>query len=92
MGREKVVICLPNGNEDFILSRFGERARVNVCGHITRFNSLEIDESFFGIDPAHVHLTGINTKQGIIAPVPARGRRSLRSAPVRFSWGTRDDS
>jgi hypothetical protein len=50
------------------LPRFGEHTRVDISGNITRFNSLEIDESFFRIDSAHVHLASINTEQGIIAP------------------------
>ena len=75
---------LPNGDEDFILPRLGERTRVDISGHITRFNGLEINESFFRIDSAHVHLASIDTKQGIIAPIPTRGRGSLRSAPIRL--------
>ena len=80
---------LPNGNKDFILRRFGEHARVDI----TPFNSLEIDESSFKIDPAHVHLAGVDGEQGIIAPVPAGGRRSLGSVPVRLlRRGIRHDS
>jgi len=86
-------VGLPNGDEDFILPRVGERTRVDISGHITRFDRLEINESLFRIDPAHVHLASIRAEQGIIAPVPTRGRGSLRSAPIRlFCRSTRDDS
>ena len=84
MRRKKIwrEVVLPNRNEDFILTRLGEHTRVDVSGDITRFNGLEINESFFRIDSAHVHLASIRTKQGIISSVLARGRRSLRSAPI----------
>lgn len=59
-GEEERVAGLPNGNENLILRRLGERARVYISGYIARFNSLEIDESFFRIDPAHVHLASVD--------------------------------
>jgi len=92
-GEEKEIVGIPNGDEDFILRRFGERARVDISGYITRFDGLEIDESLFRIDPAHVHLAGVAAEQRVIAPVPAGGRRSLRPTPIRLlRWGTGDDS
>ena len=90
--REKGV-GLPNRDEDFILPRVGERTRVDISGHITRFDRFEINESLFRIDLAHVHLASIRAEQGIIAPIPARGRGSLGSAPIQlFCRRTRDDS
>jgi len=92
-GQARRVVGLPNGNEDFILSRIGERTRVDIGRDITRFDGLEIDESFFRIDPAHVHLAGVSAEQGIISPIPTGGRWSFRPAPIRLlSRRTRDDS
>ena len=59
---EKEIVGIPNGNEDFVLRRFGEGARVDISRYITRFNGLEIDESFFRIDPAHVHIAGVDAE------------------------------
>ena len=53
----------PNGNEDFIMCGLGERTRVDISGDIAGFDGLEIDESFFRIDSAHVHLAGIDAEQ-----------------------------
>ena len=80
----KEILGLPNGNEYFILRRFGERARVDISGYIPRFDCLEIDESLFRIDPAHVHLAGVGTEQRIITPIPTGGCGGLRPAPVRL--------
>jgi len=59
---EKEIVGLPDRNEDFILRRFREGARVDISRYITRFNGLEIDESFFRIDPAHVHIAGVDAE------------------------------
>ena len=83
-GEEKEMVGLPDGNEKFVLCRFGERARVDMNGYITRFDGLEIDENLFGIDSAHVHLAGVDAEQRIIPPIPAGGRRSLGPAPIRL--------
>ena len=83
----------PNRDENFVLSRIRERARVNIGGDIACFDGLEINESLFRIDPADVHLASIRTEYGIVSPVPAGCRGSLRSAPVRLlGRRTRDDS
>ena len=50
---------LPDGNEDFILSKIGERAWIDVSGDITCFDGLEINEDLFRIDSADVHLASI---------------------------------
>ena len=80
-------VGLPNGNKDFILPKFGESTRVNISGDISRFDGLEIDESFLGIDSAHVHLAGITAKEGFICRILTRGRRSFRSVHIRFFGG-----
>jgi len=64
---------LPSGNEIFFLCRFVERTLVDTSECITRFNGLEIDESLFKIDPAHVHLAGVAAEQRIIASIPTGG-------------------
>lgn len=84
--RRERCVDLPNGDENFVLPRLRERIRVDISGYITRFNRLEINESFFGIDSAHVHLASVNTKQGIITSIPTRGRGSLRSAPIQLFY------
>ena len=90
---EKEIGGSPKGNERCILCRFGERARVDISGYITRFNGLEIDENLFGIASTHVHLVGVDAEQGIIAPVPTGGRRSLRPTSIRLlRLQTKDDS
>lgn len=75
---------LPNGNEDFVLTRIGEGVRIDIGRHITCFDGLEIDEDLFRIDPADVHLASVRTKQGIVSPVLTWGRRSLWPAPIRL--------
>jgi hypothetical protein len=75
---------LPNGYENFILSRIGERARVDISGHVACFDGLEIDEDLFRIDPADVHLASVRTKQGVVSPVLAGGRWGLWSTPFCF--------
>ena len=82
---EREIMDLPNGNQDFILRRFGECAWLVIGRYITRFNSFEIN-------PAHIHLAGIDAEQRVITPIPAGGHRSLRPAPVRLlRQGTRDN-
>ena len=86
-------VALPNRNKHFICSGLGEHTWVDFSGDITRFDRLEINQSLFRVDSAHVHLAGTNTTQRIIGPIPTRGRRGLRSAPVRLlGWRTGDDS
>ena len=78
---EKETVGSPNENQDFILRRLENRARVDIGGYITRFNGLEIDEGLFRINPAHVHLAGVDVEQRVVALIPAG---DLRSAPVRL--------
>ena len=90
---ERESVGSPNGNQDFILRRLEDRARVDIGRYITRFNGLEIDESLFRINPARIHFTGVNIEQRIVALIPAGVCRSLRFVPVRLlSWCTRHDS
>jgi len=74
---EKETVGSPNEHQDFILRRLGDCARVDIGGYITRFNGLEMDESLFRINPAHVHLAGVDVEQRVAAG-------DLRSAPVRL--------
>ena len=63
VGEEKGAASLPDGNENLVLSSVGERTRVDISGHIARFDRLEINKSFLRIDSADIHLASINAER-----------------------------